>query len=129
MARVPLLSGTKLVLANAPEDAVVVRPPSPRPGLAAPGAAVRGALRFPLEGGGLEALVRRGGRVTIVVEPPVLPIPSGHLDPRRQAIAAVVDELERLGVPSGYQTFLVAGGLSRRMAQRALETLVAPELA
>src|SRR3569833_3523129 len=129
MTRVPLLSGTKLVLANAPEAADVVRPPAPRPGLADPGAAVRDALRFPLEGDGLEALVRRGGRVTIVVEPPVLPIPSGHLDPRRQAIAAVVDELERLGVPSGYLTFLVAGGLSRRMAQRDLETLVTPELA
>jgi hypothetical protein len=129
MTRVPLLSGTKLVLANAPDDAVVVRPPSPRPGLADPGAAVRDALRFPLEGEGIEALVRRGGRATIVVEPPVLPIPSGQLDPRRQAIAAVVDELERLGVPSGYQTFLVAGGLGRRMAQRDLESLVPPELA
>ncbi|MES1247274.1 MAG: lactate racemase domain-containing protein, partial [Actinomycetota bacterium] len=62
-------------------------------------------------------------------EPPVLPIPSATNDPRRLAIAAVVDELERLGVPSGYQTFLVAGGLQRRFAQRDLETLVTPELA
>src|SRR3954449_13436415 len=127
--RVPLLSGTRLVLANAPEDAVVLRPPPPQPGVADVAAAVRDALRFPLEGQGLEALVTRGGRATIVVEPPALPIPSAHNDPRRLAIGAVVEELERLGIPSGYQTFLVAGGLARRMAQRDLETLVTPELA
>lgn len=129
MTRVPLLSGTRLVLANVPEDAVVVRPPAPGPGLADAAAAVRDALRYPLEGEGVEALVRRGGRATIVVEPPALPIPTAHNDPRRTAVAAVVDELERLGIPTGYQTFLVAGGLARRTAQRELEMLVTPELA
>jgi hypothetical protein len=129
MPRVPLLSGTRLVLAHAPDDAVILRPPWPRLGVADPGAAVRDALRFPLDGDGIEVLARRGSRATIVVEPPALPIPSSQADPRRVAIAAVVDELERLGIPSGYQTFLVAGGLSRRMAQRELETLVTPELA
>jgi hypothetical protein len=127
--RVPLLSGTRLVLANAPDDSVVLRPPRPGPGVADVAAAVRDALRFPLEGDGIEALARRGGRATIVVEPPSLPIPSAHNDPRRLAIGAVVDELERLGIPTGYQTFLVAGGLARRMPQRDLEMLVTPELA
>jgi lactate racemase len=129
MPRVPLLSGTRLVLANAPDGAVVVRPPQPRAGVADPAAAVRDALRFPLEGEGIEALARRGTRATIVVEPPALPIPSAQADPRAVAIAAVVDELERLGIPTGYQTFLVAGGLARRMAHRELEALVTPELA
>src|SRR4051794_325146 len=129
MPRVPLLSGTRLVLANAPDDSVVLRPPRPGHGVADVAAAVRDALRFPLEGDGIEALVRRGARVTIVVEPPSLPIPSAHNDPRRLAIGSVVGELERLGVPTGYQTFLVAGGLARRMPQRDLETLVTPELA
>jgi lactate racemase-like protein len=129
MPRVPLLSGTRLVLANAPDDAVILRPPPPRPGLADAAAAVRDALRFPLEGEGIEALATRGGRATIVVEPPALPIPSSQSDPRRIAIAAVVGELERLGIATGYQTILVAGGLARRMAQRELETLVTPELA
>src|SRR5579884_1154448 len=129
MPRVPLLSGTRLVLANAPERAVVVRPPAPREGVADVAAAVRDALRFPLEGEGIEALARRGTRATIVVEPPLLPIPSAQNDPRRLAIAAAVDELERLGIPTGYQTFLVAGGLARRAGQRDLETLVTPELA
>src|SRR5881394_1329723 len=104
MPRVPLLSGTRLVLANAPEDAVVLRPPPPGPGVADVAAAVRDALRFPLEGDGIETLAARGGRATIVVEPPSLPIPSAHNDPRRLAIGAVAGELERLGIPTGYQT-------------------------
>jgi lactate racemase-like protein len=127
--RVPLLSGTRLVVANAPEDAVVLRPPAPREGVADVGAAVRDALRFPLEGEALERLARRGTRATIVVEPPALPIPGAANDPRQQAVAAVVAELERLGIPTGYQTFLVAPGLARRTSQRELEALVTPELA
>ena len=68
-------------------------------------------------------------RATIVVEPPALPIPAAPNDPRQLAIGAVVDELERLGIASGYQTILVAGGLARRLGQRELESLVTPELA
>jgi hypothetical protein len=127
--RVPLLSGTRLVLATAPDDAVVLRPPPPAEGVADVGAAVRDALRFPLEGDGIESLARRGSRATIVVEPPALPIPGSPNDPRQLAISAVVDELERHGIPSGFQTFLVAGGLARRAAQRDLEAFVTPELA
>ena len=127
--RVPLLSGTRLVVASAPDDAVVVRPPPPGEGVADVGAAVRDALRFPLEGAGLEGLVVRGGRATIVVEPPALPIPAATSDPRQAAVSAVVTELERLGVPTGYQTFLVAPGLARRTTQRELESFVTPELA
>jgi len=127
--RVPLLSGTRLVLAAAPDDAVVLRPPPPGEGVADVAAAVRDALRFPLEGEGIEALARRGTRATIVVEPPALPIPGSPNDPRQLAVTAVVAELERLGIPTGYQTFVVASGLARRMAQRDLGTLVTPELA
>ena len=129
MPRVPLLSGTRLVLAPASEDAVILRPPPPQAGLADPAAAVRDALRFPLDGEGIETLARGAARATIVVEPPALPIPISQTDPRRVAISAVVDELERLGIPTGYQTLLVAGGLARRMGQRELDTLVTPELA
>jgi hypothetical protein len=129
MLRVPLLSGTRLVLASAPDDAVVLRPPPPGEGVADVAAAVRDALRFPLDGEGIETLARRGSRATIVVEPPVLPIPGSPNDPRQAAISAVVAELERHGIASGFQTFLVAGGLARRTPQRELETLVTPELA
>ncbi len=129
MPRVPLLSGSRLVLATAPEDALVLRPPAPAGSGVDTAAAVRDAVRFPLEGEPLEALARRGARATIVVEPPALPIPTVPADPRQLAIAAVVDELEQHGIATGFQTILVAGGLARRLGQRELESLVAPELA
>ena len=117
------------MLATAPDDAVVLRPPRPGQGAADVAAAVRDSLRFPLEGEGIEVLARQARRATIVVEPPALPIPASPNDPRRIAIAAVVDELERHGISSGFQTFLVAGGLARRTPQRELESLVTRDLA
>jgi hypothetical protein len=127
--RVPLLSGSRLVVVTAEDDALVLRPPPPASGVADVGAAVRDALRFPLAGEPLEALVSRGTRATSVVEPPALPLPGTERDPRQAAIAAAVAELERLGVPTGYQTLLVAGGLERRAGHDQLETLVSPEFA
>src|SRR5438046_6546900 len=124
MARVPLLSGTRLVVANAGDDDVVLRPPPPGEALADVAAAVREALRFPLAGPPLAERARGARRATILVEPPALPIPGAERDPRQLAIGAAVDELERLGVPSGYQTILVAGGLARRAGQRELAALV-----
>src|SRR6266478_3123035 len=129
MARIPLLSGSRLVFAAAPDDAIVLRPPPPAAGVADVAAAVRDALRFPLEGEPLETLVRRRARATIVVEPPALPIPASPGDPRQTAIGAVVDELEQHGIATGFQTILVAGGLARRLAQHQLESLVTPEVA
>ena len=79
MARIPLLAGTRPLIATVPDDAVVLRPPPPGAAVADVGAAVRDALRFPLEGEPLEALVRRRDRATIVVEPPALPIPGARL--------------------------------------------------
>ena len=66
MPRVPMLAGSRLVVAQAPDDAVVLTPPPPRTPIADVGAAVRDALRFPLSGEPLEALVSRRGRATIV---------------------------------------------------------------
>lgn len=125
-----MLAGSRLVVVSADEEATVLRPPPPADGVADVRAAVRDALRFPLAGAPLEALVpRRGGRATIVVEPPSLPLPGTERDPRQEAIAAAVEELERLGIPSGYHTLLVAGGLARRAGQELLASLVAPEFA
>ena len=129
MPRIPLLSGTRLVVANVSEEDVVLRPPPPGEALADVAAAVRESLRFPLAGPPLEELARGAQRATIVVEPPALPIPGAERDPRRSALGAAVDELERLGVPSGYQTILVAGGLARRSGQRELAALVTPDFA
>jgi hypothetical protein len=90
-------------------------------------AATREALRFPLDGPALEALAARASRVTIVVEPPALPIGNAQEDPRRQAIAAVSEALDTLGVPTESQTLLVAGGLARRASRAEIAALVTPE--
>jgi hypothetical protein len=116
------------VVVPADDDAIVLQPPPPGDSVAV-GAAVRDALRFPLAGDPLETLVARGSRATIVIEPPHLPLPGSERDPRQAAIAAAVAELERLGIPTGYQTLLVAGGLARRAGNEQLETLVSPEFA
>jgi hypothetical protein len=88
-------------------------------------AAVTSALAFPLAGEALESLVRRGGTATVVIEQPSLPIPAAALGPVHVAIAAVVDELGRLGVAK--VTILVAGGLLRRTSPREIGLLVPPE--
>ncbi|MBA3475563.1 MAG: DUF2088 domain-containing protein [Actinobacteria bacterium] len=124
--RIPILSGSRIAVVTVPETALVLRPPPPFEAIADVSAAVRDALRFPLSGAPLEALARAGGKATLVVEPPELPLPGAANDPRRAALAAVIAELERLGVPSRRQTILVAGGLNRRAGQRELEALVAP---
>jgi hypothetical protein len=69
--------------------------------------------------------VRRGGTATVVIEQPSLPIPAAALGPVHVAIAAVVDELGRLGVAK--VTILVAGGLLRRTSPREIGLLVPPE--
>jgi hypothetical protein len=114
---------------EAGEDAVVLAPPPPVEPIADVAAAVRDSLRFPLTGQPLEAIVPRGGRATIVVQPPALPIPSTAADPRRTAIAATMLELDRAGAPLEKQTLLVAGGLARRAGHHELELLVHPEFA
>ena len=81
MQQLPLLFGTRVVIVDAPDDAVILRPPPPGEQVADVRAAIRDAFRFPLAGDPLEALVTRGGRATIVVEPPTLPIP-GHCTTR-----------------------------------------------
>ena len=129
MTRLPLAYGSRLAVVDMGENSVVLAPPPPVDPIADVAAAVRDALRFPLAGQPLEALVPRNGRATIVVEPPALPIPGSPSDPRRTAIAATMLELERAGAPSERQTLLVAGGLARRAAHRELELLVPPEFA
>lgn len=128
--RVPLLSGTRLLVVSAPDDAVVLAPPAPAPqAISDVGAAVRDALRFPLSGPPLHALVRPGGRATIVTDVPALPLPGAPVDPRRPAIGAAVEELRRLGVPDERQTILVTAGLARRPGRRDLDRLFAPAFA
>jgi hypothetical protein len=129
VTRLPLPYGSRLAVVDAGEDAVVLAPPPPVEPIADIAAAVRDALRFPLAGQPLEALVTRGSRATVVVEPPALPIPGSPNDPRRTAIAATMIELDRAGASLRDQTLLVAGGLARKAGHRELELLVHPEFA
>jgi hypothetical protein len=118
-----MLTGSRLTVVPAPDDSVILHPPPPANAIGDVRAAVRDALRFPLVGEPLEALVRPGGRATILIELPSLPIPSAPADPRQAAIAAVAEELARAGIPLENQTLLVACGLARRPAERELEQL------
>jgi hypothetical protein len=128
--RVPLLSGTRLLVVNAPDDAIVLAPPEPPPqAITDVGAAVRDALRFPLAGPPLHALVPRGARATIVTNVPALPMPSAPVDARRAAVGAAVQELRNLGVPDEQQTILVTAGLARRPGRRELDHMFAPAFA
>lgn len=126
MKRIPLLSGSRIVVCPVEDDDVVIRPPPPPARVLDVGPAVRDALRFPLSGPSLSALVGRGARATIVVEPPTLPLPGVSLDPRREALATVIAALEEAGIDDERQTILVAGGLGRRLGQRELERLLPP---
>lgn len=128
MPKLPLLAGSRVAVVDAGEGSVVLRPPPPpERGLADVAAAVRDAMRFPLEGESFERLIDPGGTVTIVVELPALPLPGAAREPRQEAIVSVVDELQRHGVAHDRQTIVVAGGLGRRPGPREIGSLVPPE--
>jgi hypothetical protein len=125
VTRVPLLADTRVVVADAGDGDLVLRPPEPRQSLEDVARAVRDAFAFPLAGEPLERLVTPGGTATIVIEHPSLPVPAVHVGPRHVATAAVAEELERLGVRR--TTILVAGGLLRRTSPREIGLLVPPD--
>ena len=126
MRRVPILSGSRIVQVPLADDDVILTPPPPPTQVVDVAAAVRDALRFPLDGPPLADLAPRTGRVTVVVEPPALPMPGAQLDPRPLALATVLGELSALGVTGERQTILVAGGLARKLPRRDLERLLPP---
>jgi hypothetical protein len=126
MRRLPMLMGSRIAVVSASEEDVVLRAPPPLDPIADVGAAVLDALHYPLSGPPFEELVAARASATIVVEHPSLPLPGAALDPRQAALATVLDELERLGVPSRRQTLLVAGGLERRADGGQLDWLLHP---
>ena len=129
MARVPVHSGSRLPLLTLPDDAALLAAPPPLDPIVDVQAAVAEALRYPLSGPLLRGVAPSGGRATVVVQPPALPLPTAQDDPRRDALAAVLDELARAGIPRGRVTLLVATGLGRRAGRRELEGLLRPERA
>ncbi len=126
MTRLPLLSGSHVPVVTVDDDAVLLLPPPPLEPLRNVSAAVGEALRYPLSGASIAELATRGGRATIVVEPRALPLPDVPADPRQEAVAAVVDELVRLGMPAERHTILIAGGLGRRAGRSDLESVLRP---
>jgi len=126
MPRIPLLSGSRIPLVAVADDAVLLAPPARLDPLENVAAAVGEALRYPLSGSAIDAVVTPGGRATIVVEPRSLPLPGVPADPRQDAVAAVVDELDRLGMPADRHTILVSGGLERRASRREVEAVLRP---
>ena len=126
MARIPLLSGSRIPLVTVGDDTVLLTPPPRLDPLENVASAVGEALRYPLSGPSIRDLVKPGGRATIVVERRSLPIPGSPNDPRQEAVAAVVDELDRLGMRSDKHTILIAGGLERRAGRRELEAVLRP---
>ena len=127
--RVPVLAGSRVVVATFPPETRLLVPPPPTGALHDIGSAVAEAMRYPLSGAPLEQLVTVGGRVTVVVEPPLLPLPGSLDDPRREALARVLDELTAAGMPPERQTILVAGGLERRAGGGQLDWLLPPATA
>jgi Lactate racemase N-terminal domain len=127
--RVPLHSGSRLPLVTLPDDAVLLAAPPPLDPIADVEEAVVEALRYPLDGEPLDTLATAGGHATIVVQPPSLPLPlpAAQEDPRREALGAVVEEVERVGFARDRITLLVAGGLGRRAGRRDLDLLLRPE--
>ena len=99
MPRIPLHSGSRLPVVTLPDDARLLAAPPPLDPIADVGAAVVEALRYPLAGEPIAELVPRGGRVTVVAQPLEQPLPTAPDDPRRDALAAVLAELSRRGVP------------------------------
>ena len=126
MRRVPILSGSRVVVVPVDDEDVVIRPPPPPAQVVDAAAAARDALRFPLSGPSLESMAPRGGRATIVIEPWALPLPGAQLDPRQEALAATMRALELSSVRNERQTILIAGGLGRRFGRRELERLLPP---
>jgi hypothetical protein len=127
--RVPLHSGSRVPLVTLPDDAVLLGAPPPLDALADVRAAVTEAFRYPLAGQPLVALAPRGGRATVVVQPPAVPLPTARNDARRDALAAVLAELSRARVARERVSLLVAGGLGRRLGRRELEMLLRPDQA
>jgi nickel-dependent lactate racemase len=126
MRRVPLLSGSRVVQIPVGEEDIVLAPPSPPARTVDVAAAIRDALRFPLDGRPFSERVPRTGRVTVVIEPPALPVPGAQIDPRPRALATVLEELTAEGVEDDRRTILIAGGLSRKLPHRELERILPP---
>ncbi len=126
--QIPLLAGSRITVVTLDDRVELLLPPSPVEGPANVGNAVREALRDPVDSEPLRALVPKNGRVTILTDSWALPLPAPQNDPRREALAVIIDELERAGVRGDRLKVLVAGGLARRSTPADLEVRFGDQL-
>lgn len=105
-----MVSGLEL-LAPTVKALEILKRPAPPPPLPDPRAAVAEALRHPLAGAPLAERVRPRSRVVVVIEPPAHLVPHGEVKTLRLALAAIVEELQRAGLPRDRVRIQVANGL------------------
>src|SRR5262245_34366915 len=123
MARTLLLSGFDLLQAELPDDARLLLPPMPLPGLASFKEAATMALEEPIQGEPLAALLNVRSRVCIGIDDPSFPVPAMSRDCRREMLDAVLKLLLAAGVRANRVTTLVANGLSRQWRNTELTEL------
>jgi lactate racemase len=118
-----MFSGFELRAPELPDDARVLHPHVPLPGLEDfAGAALR-ALEAPVSGPPLSSWLTPTAKVTVVIDDPSLPVPQVSKDPRREMLGAVLALFERHGVTAQRATLLVANGLSRKWREAELAEL------
>ena len=126
MPRVPLLSGSRIVLVPVDGRRRRAAAAAAAEQVADVAAAVRDALRFPLSGAAARRDRAARRRATIVVEPPALPFPGAPSTRARTRSRRRSTSSSAAAIPDERQTILVAGGLGRRLGQRELERLLPP---
>ncbi len=106
MPEVDLAYGRKGLRVVLPDDRTTVVTPAEQPGVPDPAATLAGALREPVAGPPLRERVRPGQRIAVSLCDATRP------QPRREMLAALLDELSGLSAP-GDVTVLVATGTHR----------------
>ena len=119
--RVDLAYGRHGTSVEVPDSADVILPVD-APGLDDEDAAIRAALRAPVAGAGLRALVEGAGRVAVVFPDLTRPMPN------RTVLPPLLDELARAGVPDERVTLLCATGTHRQATAAEMAELIGPEL-
>jgi len=119
--QVALAYGRRGLIAEVPDDAVVVAP-SQLPVLADPAAAVLGALRSPSAGPPLRDLLGRRDHVAVVFPDITRPMPN------RTVLPPLLAELEGAGAGPERVSLLCATGTHRAATDAELAELVGPEV-
>lgn len=119
--RVDLAYGRHGTSVEVPDSADVILPVD-APALADEDAGIRAALRSPVTGPPLRALVEGARRVAVVFPDLTRPMPN------RTVLPPLLDELARAGVPDDHVTLLCATGTHRQATAAEMAELIGAEL-